>query len=67
MLVTFTEKYQIIFNEEKMNNFREMGLDGGMKKFIKNLRPMIILPPAVNDRPHIEYIRQANLIRGWGL
>lgn len=66
-LVTFNQRYQIINNQIKMNELKEDGLDGGMEKFITDLKPIIILPPAINDRPHIEYIRISNEIRGWNL
>jgi putative restriction endonuclease len=32
---------------------------------IKDLKPIIKVPPSVNDRPHIDYIKQANHVRGW--
>ncbi|MCE2504477.1 MAG: HNH endonuclease [Chlorobi bacterium] len=64
-LITVNDKYQIIYNTDKMDKFKEIGLDGGMDKFIKNLRAVIHLPPAVNDRPHVDYIRKGNEIRGW--
>jgi putative restriction endonuclease len=64
-LITINEKYQVLYNNEKMDKLKEIGLDSGMDRFIKELKALIILPPAKNDRPHIEYIRQANEIRGW--
>ncbi len=64
-LVTFNEEYQIRYNENEFNKLKEIGLDGGADKFINQLRSIINLPPAINDRPHIEYIKIANEIRGW--
>jgi putative restriction endonuclease len=64
-IVTFNEKYEIIANKTKMNKLKEIGHDSGMGKFIKDLRPIIHIPPAVSDRPHLIYIRQANKVRGW--
>ncbi len=64
-LVTFNKEYQILFNETKMKTLQETGLDGGIEKFIKDLRPLIHLPPAINDRPHIKYVEKANELRGW--
>jgi len=49
-LVTFNEKYQTLVNETKMKQLREIGFDGGMNDFINGIRPIINLPPAVNDR-----------------
>lgn len=66
-LITFNDKYQTLFNESKMKNLKELGLDGGMEKFIKDFKPLIILPPTISDRPHIQYIQKANEIRGWKL
>lgn len=64
-LITINNKYQILYNENTMEKLKETGLDGGMEKFISDLRPIIHLPPAPNDRPHIEYIQKSNEIRGW--
>lgn len=64
-LVTLNEQYQIVINDAKMDKLREIGFDGGMDTFRDNLRPMIIVPPAVNDRPNINFVRGANILRGW--
>ncbi|RMG84257.1 MAG: HNH endonuclease, partial [Bacteroidetes bacterium] len=64
-LVTFNENYQILHNEKEFHKLKEIGLDGGADKFISDLRAIINLPPTINDRPHIKYIRTANEIRGW--
>ena len=64
-LVTLNEQYQIVINDAKMDKLREIGFEGGMDTFRNNLRPMIIVPPAVNDRPNINFVRGANILRGW--
>ena len=64
-LVTFTEKYQIIVNDEKLGVLKEIGFDGGMERFVKDLRPVIHVPPATSDRPHVDFVNQANKLRGW--
>jgi putative restriction endonuclease len=64
-LVTFNEQYQIIINKHEMKKLNEIGFDGGMSKFIKELRPIINVPPAISDRPNIAYIVEANKLRGW--
>lgn len=64
-LVSFNEKYQILTNKKKFKQLREIKHDGGTDKFINDLRPIINVPPSINDRPHIDYIRQANSYRGW--
>ncbi|MBI5327684.1 MAG: HNH endonuclease [Deltaproteobacteria bacterium] len=64
-LVTFNEQYQIIVNTNEMKKLKKIGFDGGMDRFMKDLRPIINVPPAVNDRPNINFIREANKLRGW--
>ncbi|MEQ8520420.1 MAG: HNH endonuclease [Cytophagales bacterium] len=64
-LVTFNNEYRIIHSEVSFNRLAEIGLDGGAEKFINDLRAVIHLPPAINDRPHVEYINAANALRGW--
>ena len=66
-LVTFNEQYQIVVNPLKMKYLRDIGFDSGMVKFIKDLRPIINFPPAVRDRPHVDFIKEANKLRGWGI
>lgn len=64
-LITFNEKYQITVNVNEINRLKELGFDGGMSKFTKDLRPIINVPPAVSDRPNITFIKEANRLRGW--
>ena len=64
-LVTFNEQYQIIVNEIEMKKIRKIGFDGGMKKFTKDLRPIIYVPPTIKDRPYLDFVREANKLRGW--
>jgi putative restriction endonuclease len=64
-LITIIEDYSVILNPNQMDEPNKLKLDGRLAKFAKDLRPIILLPPAVNDRPHIEYIKIANSIRGW--
>lgn len=64
-LVTFNRDYQILINDKQVKKLTEIGLDGGYKNFAKNLRAVITLPPTITDRPHVDYIDQANQIRGW--
>lgn len=64
-LVTFNEQYQTIVNTTEMKKLKEIGYDGGMDKFIKDIRPIINVPPSVNDRPNINFIKEANKLRGW--
>ena len=63
-LVLFDEKYDIKINPREIRNLQRIDRAGGSEKFIADLRDIIILPPAIADRPHVEFIKQANLIRG---
>jgi putative restriction endonuclease len=64
-LVTLNEAYQIIMNDKELTKLKKSGHDGEMTRFLKDLKPIITVPSSVNDRPHIDYIKQANHIRGW--
>lgn len=64
-LITFNSDYQILTSEENFDKLREIGLDGGAEKFVNDLRAVILLPPTISDRPHVEYVNLANEIRGW--
>lgn len=64
-LITFNEQFQTVVNNEEMKKLKKLGLDGGMDKFVKNLRPIIHVPPSISDRPNVAFIREANKLRGW--
>lgn len=64
-LVTFNEKFQTVVNCEEMQKLREIGFDGGMDRFKADIKPIIHLPPDTRDRPSIDFIQQANRLRGW--
>lgn len=64
-LITIDESFQTLVNRRKMDYLRSIGHDGGMERFIDNLRPVIHIPPAVRDRPNAANVRQANQLRGW--
>lgn len=64
-LITIIDDYSIQINRNKTTELQKQKLSDGLAKFSQDLRPIIILPPAVSDRPHAEYIRIANTIRGW--
>lgn len=66
-LVTLNNNYQIIHNEKRFKKLTEIGHDGGADSFLRKLRPIINVPPSVNDRPLIEYINRSNEYRGWDL
>lgn len=64
-LVTFNDEYQILVNENQIRKLSEKGLDGGFDSFLRGLRAIIHLPPTISDRPHVEYVKLANELRGW--
>jgi putative restriction endonuclease len=64
-LITVGEDYRVRLNDEKVSKLKQAQLDDGLEGFESNLRPIIHLSPAISDRPHVEYIKQANQIRGW--
>lgn len=66
-LITLNSKYQIIHNEKRFKKLKEIGHDGGAENFLRKLRPIINVPPSINDRPLIEYINIANIYRGWAI
>jgi putative restriction endonuclease len=64
-LVTVSESYAVVFNERQADELKRLGLDDGVKEFRKNLRLEILVPKVVAERPHVEFIKLANRIRGW--
>jgi putative restriction endonuclease len=64
-LIAINPDYSIQVNQNKTDELQRQKLADGLAKFSQDLRPLIILPPAISDRPHAEYIRIANNIRGW--
>jgi putative restriction endonuclease len=64
-LIGLNEDYSVAVNDSEMQRLRDIRRDGGMDKFVKALRLLILLPPAVNDRPNTNYIRIGNEARGW--
>ncbi|MDQ2808214.1 MAG: HNH endonuclease [Chloroflexota bacterium] len=64
-LVTLNSEYEVLHSPQKMQQLKDIGHDSGMDKFIRDLRPLIEVPPDVRDRPHSKYVEQANKLRGW--
>jgi putative restriction endonuclease len=64
-LVTFNENYQIVTSENRLAILKQIDRAGEEERFIHDLRPVINVPPASRDRPHITYVIRANRIRGW--
>jgi putative restriction endonuclease len=63
--ITFDTDYKITHNKHKAEHFRQNKLDGGMERFLADIRTHISLPPSIKDRPNREYVETANKIRGW--
>ena len=64
-LITINGDYTIQINRAQVEELQKQKFADGLARFSKDLRPLIVLPPAVSDRPHVEYIQIANNIRGW--
>ncbi len=64
-LLTVNESYAVVFNDAQAEALKRLGLAGGVRSFKENLRSEILVPEVVSERPHVEYIRLANQIRGW--
>ena len=63
--ITFDQKYKIIVKKHEMEKLAELHLDGGLNEFIHGLHPIINAPPAITDRPNVNYVQTANQLRGW--
>lgn len=64
-LITLGEDYSVLLSDKRIAYLRRIEQAERLDDFRENLLPMILLPPSVSDRPHVEYIRIANQVRGW--
>jgi putative restriction endonuclease len=64
-LITVWDDYSVKTNESKINDLIMNHLNAGLENFRSNLKLIIHIPPALQDRPHKTYIRRSNKIRGW--
>lgn len=64
-LVSMDEKYRIVLNPDRLASLTAEHRVGGFPTFKKNLRAILALPPALNDRPDPDHIREGNRARGW--
>lgn len=64
-LTTVWDDYSIRLNESQTSELQRVKQINGLDNFRQNLRSTILLPQVVSDRPHVEYIRIANRVRGW--
>jgi len=64
-LITFDQYYKTHVNDAQMRDFQETNRYGQADRFVRDIRPLIILPPAITDRPHARLVEAANQVRGW--
>ncbi len=64
-LIAVDAKYRILASDARMRFLTEIGHDGGRENFLRNLRPLMVLPPAERDRPNPGYLKIGMEIRGW--
>jgi putative restriction endonuclease len=64
-LIAVNDDYAVLLNRSQVVELQNQKLAEGLSGFSQGLRPIILLPPAISDRPHFEFIRIANKIRGW--
>ncbi|MEW6543313.1 MAG: HNH endonuclease [Nitrospirota bacterium] len=60
-----SDTYRVVVSNREKDRLTSIGHDGGLDSFVEALRPLILLPPAIGDRPRIEYLRRSREIRRW--
>lgn len=64
-LVTVWEDYTVRVSEAEKARLEAIARGTGIEAFRQGLYPAILLPPVVSDRPHAEFVKLGNTIRGW--
>lgn len=64
-LIAFDDGYRVLVNEKEMRRLQDKRRTEGKESFVASLKPLILLPSSLTDRPHVKYIRAANRARGW--
>ncbi len=64
-LITTDSEYRVLANLSRLRYLETIGHDEGRDAFLRALRPRIILPVVISDRPRTQYIDVANQARGW--
>ena len=64
--VAFRPDYRIRVNRVMARELEMEGRCDGLDRFMRILRPKLILPPDKKDRPSERLVRAANRLRGWG-
>jgi putative restriction endonuclease len=65
-LVTVWDDYAIRVSDAEETRLKAIARGAGIEAFREGLLRSILLPPVVSDRPHADYVRLGNNIRGWG-
>lgn len=64
-LITFDEDYRTTINEDRVREYRDNHLAGGIDRFERDLNRILLLPPDPRDHPNRAMITLANELRGW--
>lgn len=64
-LIAIDDDYKVLLSDKKSKLLKEIGHDEGLDEFRRLLRPMIILPPAITDRPNNKFLKVGRDIRRW--
>ena len=64
-LVTVWEDYAVRVSDAEEARLKAVTRGAGIEAFRQGLYPSILLPPVVSDRPHAEFVKLGNAIRGW--
>lgn len=64
-LITIDDEYRVVLSARRVQALQEGHLESGLAAFQAALRPFIVLPAALADRPRAEVLRTGRLIRGW--
>lgn len=64
-LLDVDDRYHVLMSNSERGRLQAIGHDGGIDSFARGLRPLILLPPAVTDRPNVRYLRQGRGVRNW--
>lgn len=66
-LVTFDSEFRVHINEPMVDTLVSEDRGAGLKVFRKSLRPIILTPADKKNRPAINFVKEANIVRGWKL
>lgn len=64
-LIGVLHDYRIIANEAEFQRLRQAGRGGEEQRFRAELKPQIVVPGVMADRPRPEHLRRGLEIRGW--